>query len=173
MTINEVCSADGKYRYRLEVKISEKSGICLFLMLNPGTEEGHEDRSHPTREKCKGFAQEWGYGTLVDCNLFASRSSKPANLEVDPDNDEHILAAAQSADVIICAWGNGGRRQGRSSQVIKMLIDAGHRKKMFRLGSLTQEGFPRHPLGRGKHRLPLNTPREPFTDDELRRLQGL
>ena len=160
MTINEVCSADGKYRYRLEVTLSDKPGICLFLMLNPGTEEGREDRPHPTRKKCKDFAQEWYCGTLVGCNLFASRSSKPVNLEVGPDNDQHILAAAQSADIIICAWGNGGRRQGRSSHVIKMLTDAGHRKKMFRLGSLTQKGEPRHPLGRGKHYLRLSTPKE-------------
>ena len=160
MKTNEVCSANGRYRYRLEVKISDDPSACLFIMLNPGTEEGNEDRPHSTREKCKKFAEHWGYGTLVDCNLFASRSSKPVNLVVGPENDAHILAAAQNADIIVCAWGNGGSQQGRGSQVITMLINAGHRKKMFRLGSLTAVNEPRHPLGRGKHYLPLDTLRE-------------
>ena len=160
MAITEVCSVDGKFRYRLEVKVSGKLGTCLFIMLNPGTEEGNEDRPHPTRERCKRFAEHWGYGTLVDCNLFASRSSKPVDLVVGPENDAHLLSVAQGADIIVCAWGNGGRHQGRGAQVIKMLIDAGHRKKMYRLGSLTAQGEPRHPLGRGKHYLPLDISKE-------------
>ena len=185
MTINEVCSADGKYRYRLEVKISEKFGICLFLMLNPGTEEGHEDRYHPTREKCKGFAQEWGYGTLVDCNLFAVRGkdAKEALSVADPiglENNRHIKAAASRADKIVLAWGDSGvgalgkhEFNERVAKVVQLLKEASASEKLYMLcpsgkPCLTQKGQPRHPLY-----LRLNTPLVPFTDEELRRLQGL
>ena len=148
----------GDYRYRLEVKISENPGICLFLMLNPGTETGREERYHPTRQRCIKFTHGWGYGTLWTCNLFARRASKPkdlrfeANPQGNPDNDDHIRQAAAAADIIVCAWGTSGWKVGRSTfrerlsdiaATLRPEIDKG---KVYALGEPSKGGQPRHPL---------------------------
>ena len=69
-------SEDGHYRYWLEAKLADGNGVCLFLMLNPATENADQERkrSHRTRKKCEKFSRRWGYGTLWTCNLFALRS---------------------------------------------------------------------------------------------------
>ena len=47
----------GEYRYFLQIPTGrEGNGTCLFLMLNPGTERGLEERNHRTRAKCREFA---------------------------------------------------------------------------------------------------------------------
>ena len=69
----------GEYRYFLQLPTGrEGNRTCLFLMLNPGTEKGHEQKSHRTRDKCHELAAKWGYGTLWTCNLFAAGGAKPA-----------------------------------------------------------------------------------------------
>ena len=145
-------SSDGRYRYWLEVRLSGKSGVCMFLMLNPGTEnENREQKSaHPTRKRCMQFAEREGYGTLLTCNLFALRSQHPKNLKkcpnpIGPDNDQHILRKAHESDLIVCAWGNKGTHLDRVNQVVRMLKSAGHSQKMHHLGRLTTKGQPRHP----------------------------
>ncbi|MXY59130.1 MAG: DUF1643 domain-containing protein [Chloroflexi bacterium] len=158
MKTNDVCSADGRYRFRLEIQLSEKLGICLFLMLNPGTEKGYEERYHPTRQRCIEFAHRWGYGTLWTCNLFARRAIKPktlrfeANPEGNPDNDHHIRKAAAEADIIVCAWGTSGWKVGRGAfrdrlsgiaTTLKAEVDKG---KVYALGEPSKGGQPRHPL---------------------------
>ena len=75
--MNMICSHDGKYRYWKEVELSDRYGVCLFLMLNPATEDESVQRHHRTLEKCKKFVRQWGYGTLWTCNLFALRSPDP------------------------------------------------------------------------------------------------
>lgn len=69
----------GEYRYFLQLPTGrEGNRTSLFLMLNPGTEKGHEQKSHRTRDKCHELAAKWGYGTLWTCNLFAAGGAKPA-----------------------------------------------------------------------------------------------
>lgn len=144
-------SPDERYRYWLEVKLSGKSGVCMFLMLNPSTESGDREREsrHRTREKCKKFAEREGYGTLVICNLFALRTRKPKNLKkcsnpIGPDNDQHIVRKAQESDLIVCAWGNDGTYHDRGHEVLKMLKSVELSQKMRHLG-LTVKKQPRHP----------------------------
>ena len=146
-------SPDGRYRYWLEVKLSGKGGVCMFLMLNPGTEnEDLEHKpAHPTRKRCMQFAEREGYGTLLTCNLFALGSQNPENLKkcpnpIGPDNDQHILRKAHESDLIICAWGYKGEAHlDRVNQVVQMLKSAGLSEKMRHLG-LTAKRQPQHPL---------------------------
>ena len=190
---HNVCfSEDCRYRYWLESKeidvTNEDKGTCLFLMLNPSTAD--QDCPDNTVTKCKGFAQQWRYKTLWICNLFGYRSPDPADLKrqtnpVGPDNDQHIKAAASQADKIVLAWGDSGiTALGKSEfnervrEVVPLLKEAGAYEKLYKLCPsgrlcLTQKGQPRHPQGRGKHSLPLDTLLVQFTDEELRRLQGL
>ena len=58
---------DRKYRYWLDARLCEnprKDGAVLFIMLNPGTEEGKEEGGHKTRTTCEELAADWGYGVL-------------------------------------------------------------------------------------------------------------
>ena len=148
--MNMICSHDGKYRYWKEVELSDRYGVCLFLMLNPATEDESVQRHHRTLEKCKKFVRQWGYGTLWTCNLFALRSPDPKRLKgssdpVGPDNDSCILKYARRANKIVCAWGNHGAYLDRGVQVLRMLEGAGLSHKTFDLG-LTKKHQPKHPL---------------------------
>ena len=141
-------SPDRRYRYWLEAKMSERVGVCLFLMLNPSRAD--ESRSDPTVTRCKGFANGWGYGVLWVCNLFAMRSPRFEDLKQSADpvgamNDRHIEGYAREADRVVCAWGNHGLHLGRGESVLRMLEQDGLSGKMRHLG-LTLEGQPRHPL---------------------------
>ena len=111
-------ATDGAYRYWLQCRLSDtagKPGSCLFLMLNPSTGNSEERESrHVTRENCKAFAKQRGYGTLWTCNLYAYPCRKPRDLAgvtdpVGPRNNEYIREAVRSADMVVCAWGGSGR----------------------------------------------------------------
>lgn len=162
---------DQEYRYFLKVPLTSdveassstlsKEGVCLFLMLNPGSTNNNRKR-HPTRENCERFAREWGYGELWTCNLFALRSPNPRALRrhddpIGPDNDAHIRAAAKKAKTIVCAWGNRGGYMGRAQEVVSILRKADADAKLYTLGELTKQGQPRHPLF-----VPAHTQRRPF-----------
>ena len=148
--MHDVCmSRDKRYRYWLEAKVSGDDGrVCMFLMLNPSTAD--RTNSDPTMNACKRFANDWGYGTMRVCNLFALRSPYPKTLmesvdPVGPENDGWIVRSARDADVIVCAWGNHGSHLDRDSRVLRMLESEGQSGKLRHLG-LTKRGQPRHPL---------------------------
>ncbi len=153
-------SPDRKYRYWLRVQISDRNGICMFLMLNPSLAD--EVRSDRTLDRCKNFARQWGYGALSVCNLFALRSPDPEILNNTPDpvgpvNDRCILTHARDANVIICAWGNRGLYLGRGGRVMQMLQDAALSHKTRHLG-LTGRNQPMHPLYLNRNTRPDHFP---------------
>jgi hypothetical protein len=115
-------------------------------MLNPSTADAFQ--LDPTNRRCVGFAQAWGYGSMVTTNIFAFRSTDPAGLRtandaVGPENDGAIVTAAKNADLVIAAWGAHGELQGRGEVVRKMLRDAGIPLHVLRL---TKAEHPGHPL---------------------------
>ena len=188
MTPHNVCfSNDHHYRYWLEAQLSASPDkVCLFLMLNPST--ATEDVSDRTLTKCKRFADRWGYSILRIVNLFAFRTSEPKDLgrvndpagkttlcsRCQADNDWHIITAARSADKIVLAWGTSGYNAGdalfldRVKGVVTTLVNDGCAEKLYRLNGFSDGcGQPRHPMGRGKHYLPLDTPCVRFTNEEL------
>jgi hypothetical protein len=84
----------------------------------------------------------------VTTNIFAFRSTDPKGLRAaaDPvgeENDRAILDAAQSADLVIAAWGTHGELLGRGQQVGAMLTESEVELKALRL---TKAGHPGHPL---------------------------
>ena len=117
-----------------------------FLMLNPSTADAFQ--LDPTNRRCVGFAQAWGYGSMVTTNIFAYRSTNPAGLRMAKDavgsgNDEAISTAAKNADLVIAAWGTHGELQGRGEAVHAMLCEAGVELHALKL---TKAGHPGHPL---------------------------
>lgn len=140
-TRNSKC---GDYRYRLERRWDADLPAVAFIMLNPSTADA--DIDDPTIRRCVGFAKSWGFGALIVGNLFALRSTDPKALyshpdPVGPDNDRQLLAIAQSARKIICAWGTHGALHDRGREVAE-------RFEFFPLAVLkvTAEGHPVHPL---------------------------
>jgi hypothetical protein len=149
------------WRYRLWRALGGSGGRCLWIMLNPSTADA--ERNDPTIRKCLGFSARWGYGSLEVVNLFALRSTDPAGLRkvddpIGPGNDAAILAAAGEASCIVAAWGNHGAYLERALVVRRIL--AAHGFRLQRLGELTDEGQPGHPLY-----VPYETPLQPLEVD--------
>ncbi|MAF09284.1 hypothetical protein CMK11_02435 [Candidatus Poribacteria bacterium] len=146
MTVGDaVFDETGAYRYRLGRSRSDGAGVVTFVMLNPSTADAQVN--DPTIRRCIGFAWDWGYRDLIVVNLFAYRATTPRELRrasdpVGPANDEHVVAAAREADVVVAAWGVHGAMLGRDREVIGLL--AGHASLQC-LG-VTKGGHPRHPL---------------------------
>ena len=166
--------------------MSDNPGACLFLMLNPSTKSQNPRKgSHPSRSRCENLTREMRFGTMLTCNLFAYRTPDTDELWMQehpaepPDekgaNDRHIREAVKRAEIVVCAWGNGGasRRLGclarRIQRVLEILDEERAHNKLHALykdrQQFTREGQPAHP---GWRELP-STPN--CMRIELRRLQ--
>lgn len=166
--MSAIISDCGTYRYLLKRHTSdvlpplppEHYRGVLFIMLNPSTADATTNDA--TIVRCMGFARRWGYERMEVTNLFAYRSTDPANLKIGRTRDEaigpycnqYILEAAARADLIVCAWGVHGGLYERDVEVVDLLRD-------YRLHALksTRWGKPAHPL---YMRSDLNPIRFPF-----------
>ncbi len=141
-----VFSPDEDYRYLLSRQVSMWGGVLLFIMLNPS--KASYLLNDPTIRRCIAYAQRWGYGTLLVCNLFALRGTNPNILKevedpVGVNNLATILETASKADRTVVAWGTHGSYLDQAALVTAALRHA--EIELYCLG-LTQDGFPRHPL---------------------------
>jgi len=135
-------SACARYRYSLTRIWNRSRPTVLFIGLNPSTADA--EKNDPTIRRCLGFAQEWNYGGLVVCNLFAFRSTNPGSLRIvddpiGPDNGAAIRRACEFAECVVVAWGIHGRIGGRGNEVLPLL------RRPYCLG-VTLGGSPKHPL---------------------------
>ena len=133
------------WRYVLTRKWSEGPTLNA-LMLNPSTAD--EALNDNTVERVERRARTSGYGQLVVTNLFAFRATDPQDMlaasdPVGPENDRYILEVAQTADMVLCAWGAHGNHLDRSSFVVSMLRRVGASLHYL---VLTSAGEPGHPL---------------------------
>ena len=132
------------YRYALWRRWDSDAPYALFIGLNPSTADERED--DPTIRRCKRFASDWGYGAIYMANLFALRATDPYgmmanNHPVGEYNDYYLKNMAESAGVIVFAWGSHGGHIGRDKKVENMLREY----TPMCLGK-TKSGKPRHPL---------------------------
>lgn len=163
-------SPDGRYRYRLWREwrglesgkhwrwfdASDGAGkrwgeplSCVFVMLNPSTADG--DKDDPTIRRCVQFAKREGYDRMEVVNLFAHRATDPREIirmtdkdePYGPRNQSAVEHAAQSAGIIICAWGAHGAHLGQDQTVLGWL--QGWEVPLMALG-FTSGKHPRHPL---------------------------
>lgn len=146
MEKNAIFSPCRMYRYSLWRIWSPwthgAAGYAMFIGLNPSTAD--ETTDDPTIRRCVGFAKAWGYGGLCMTNLFAFRATQPAVMlaatdPVGPDNDKTIRDLAETAGVVIAAWGAHGTHLGRDAVVRAMLPNLNYLR-------LTKGGHPGHPL---------------------------
>ena len=134
-----------KYRYTLWREWLGGSGYLQVIGLNPSTADEVQD--DPTVRRCIRFAQDWGYSALCMTNLFGYRATDPINMKkqkdpVGPDNDKWLVEVAESASLVVAAWGVHGVHNDRQRDVNYLLDD---HINCHHLG-LTKEGHPKHPL---------------------------
>ena len=115
-------------------------------MLNPSRADAEQD--DPTIRACSQFAKVWKYTQLNIVNLFAYRTVKPSELKLATNpigaaNDHHLLAATESAEQVILAWGNSGNLLARDKAVVELLSP--HLSKLYYLKQ-NCSGQPSHPL---------------------------
>lgn len=141
-------STCGNFRFSLSRTWDEEKPKVMFIMLNPSTADAEKD--DPTIRRCIGFAQSWGYGGLIVCNLFAWRATSPKGLEEKEfkrigTNYHTILTEAAKVDTVVCAWGN-------KPVLDKMLYGAPSAYIPFEVTpklhylELSVTGTPKHPL---------------------------
>ena len=148
-----VVSADRGYRYLLTRRWGS-GPRALFVGLNPSTADATVDDASTRR--MVGFARSAGCGSLALVNLYAWRSTSPAVLRhvadpTGPENDAWITAAAETADLVVAAWGTHAAPD-RAAAVLRLLGCA-----RVRCLGRTKGGHPRHPLY-----VPARTPLEVY-----------
>ena len=123
----------------------------MFIGLNPSTaDEVENDR---TISRCISYAKQWGYGGIIMANLFAFRTSSPAEMiassdPVGPENDRWLKALASQARMIVAMWGNSGTFRNRAFEVTKMFPEV-------RCLRVTDAGQPHHTRGLPNGLLPV------------------
>lgn len=133
----------GHYRYRLERRWGA-GPVLNWIMLNPS--RATERQNDPTIERCQRRAAALGFAAISVTNLFALCATRPADLKAAADPvgagcDAVLRAAAERADMVLCAWGVHGAHLGRNRAVLALLEGL----PLHVLG-LTRAGHPRHPL---------------------------
>jgi hypothetical protein len=145
------------YRYELRRRWDTALLLLPVCMLNPSTAD--HARDDPTIRELTHFAKLWGYGGLYIVNLWAFRSSSPAEMIAalepkGPDNLRHIeqaLGYARHNDIpMLAAWGNDGAFQSRGFWLCEKA--AHHLVDLVCLG-MTRSGQPKHPMSRGRNRI--------------------
>jgi hypothetical protein len=155
---------------------------AVWLMLNPSN--AGIDRDDPTAQRVTDFTGEWGFHGWIGVNLYPYIASKPAEMWAWADwqrtndwaardalqaNLRDIEAAARIASLRVVAFGNGA---DRDQPWLEQCLEAfgqppapgiyGADSRLYCLG-LTNSGAPKHPLARGKHRVPSGTMPQPWT----------
>lgn len=142
----------GEYRYDLRRVWKPGKRVMVFVGLNPSTADQHTD--DPTIRRILGFADDWGFGTLVMLNAFAYRSTDPKGLAAmiarrrDPvgcDNDATIERVFEEhrRDKLVLGWGAHGALIERGRHLGARALALHGRPQCF---GLTGNGQPKHPL---------------------------
>ncbi|MFN7400357.1 MAG: DUF1643 domain-containing protein [Sandaracinobacter sp.] len=149
----------GTWRWLLDRRWDVNRPILVVCMLNPSTADAQ--KNDPTVLALIHFAKLWGYGGITIVNLYAFRSPSPAVMKASPQRHsprntkllEHFVPMqALHAGCILVAWGNDGDFEGWASWFTNRMTVA-HGLDLICLGK-TSSGAPKHPMARGKHRIP-------------------
>ena len=163
----------GGYRYTLWRRWSnvENPRVVLWIMINPSTADARKD--DPTVKRCIHFSKLWGYDALrivniyplitpdiKECKRFAEWEHNGPDwwardqiyIRNFPIVHEHILTAA----LVMAAWGSKPWADSDIEALLEVeMMDRpiDHQLDLYCLGT-TKHGDPKHPLARGKHRVP-------------------
>jgi hypothetical protein len=146
---------------------------AVWLMLNPSN--AGVDRDDPTAQRVTNFSAAWGYDGWIGVNTKPYIASRPEDMWAWADwertndwavrdalqaNLRDIEAAARIASLRMVAFGNGADRdQPWLEQCLEAFgqpSNIGADERLYCLG-VTNTGAPKHPLARGKYRVPVGT----------------
>jgi hypothetical protein len=141
-------SSDSAYRYSLSREWGPRKGSFLtFAMLNPSTADAEKDDN--TIRKCVGFARRLGFDALRVVNLYAYRTTYPADLKAagyptGGERNDDLLAEVgrhiKYGSPVVAAWGV----HAQPDRVAQVLTFPGW-DRVTALG-VAKGGQPRHPL---------------------------
>lgn len=155
--------------YRRWLKRAWGSGPCIgWAMLNPSLASG--ERDDPTLKRIIGFSYRWGFGSLVVGNVYPFVSPNQAALRKwrqsfagsDPDHSAREAFIRNAYDcagmfsncqLVMAAWGNGADADDLDRWRTFVETEIGWPGAWHCLGT-TNGGAPKHPLARGRHRIP-------------------
>lgn len=166
----------GTYRWTLTRRWDDRP-VLLVVMFNPSEATAEED--DPTITLTCQIAAHNGYGAIVVVNLIPLRSPQPAPaVEMTrwdrngpdwsardrlQDNLAVIQKECARAGAVLLACGALADRCADWFYQVLEEIDCAlpDRAYVFCLGK-TAGGYPKHPLARGKHKVPKNAPLIPW-----------
>lgn len=166
----------GTYRFRLGRRWDDRP-VLLACMFNP-SDADHQVDDQTITLLCH-IASHNGFGGLVVVNAIPLRSPKPAaaiemtNWDKTQDwwardrlhqNIGIIVAEVERAGAVLLAWGALGERCSDWMDNVREEIEAAlpDGVPLYCLGK-TAGGHPKHPMARGKHKVPKDAPFIPWS----------
>lgn len=158
-------SIDGDCRYRLWRNWDGRLPIAAWLMCNPSTAD--EMDNDPTIRRIIGFTRDHGCGGLIVVNVWPFRTPYPERLwehlgrsgyadQIRKFNLDAIIEAGVDAKLRFVAFGcEPARRYPEEVQVAVAALESPPGRVMA-LG-INDQGWPLHPLARGKFAIPKGT----------------
>ena len=160
-------SEDGRFRFSLYQQVVDKLAgdlplLALWLGCNPST--ANAEKHDPTSRQIEHFTKLWGYEAYIVVNPIPLVSSTPAEAirwaagygwkdETDEIVTRNLAAIRQMvmlSHIRIACFGN---LIGHSKILTDTLKAVG--TPLHCIGK-TESGAPKHPLARGKHRVPAD-----------------
>lgn len=158
-----VISPDTRYRWTLERVWDKSLPKLVVIMTNPSTADAEKD--DPTILFLCKWALGQGFGGITVVNLYGLRSSSPQDVVEcdaaggDPFGDCNKLYlsyaleyARENGGWALAAWGNNDPLNAKE---YALKAARGLAVDLKCLG-LTKQGNPKHPLARGKSRIPVD-----------------
>jgi hypothetical protein len=142
-------SPDNKYRYALGTK-GNNTLYCFGINPSTATPEKYD----PTVTRVRNTANKFGFDSFVMLNLYPQRATDPINLDKQLNLKEHrenlniIADIVEDNSTVWAAWGDliqYKRYLGWCLNQIRYILSIKN-PRWVRMGELTKNGNPRHPL---------------------------
>lgn len=158
-----------KLRWSLTREWGHGKSAC-FLGHNPST-AGHE-LEDPTTLTWLHFAKLWGCGRYTAVNLYPFRSPDPAMArewanwagwdqtqdwsvrDLLMENESIVVREAKRADIFVACYGAIAMDDDWNQKVLEEIQSGEAPYPNIYIFGLTGNGSPKHPMARGKHRVP-------------------
>lgn len=161
-------SGDSMLRWTLTREWSEDGLTVCYIGHNPST-AGHEI-DDPTSQAWIHFGKVNGCGRYVAANLYPFRSPDPKACRAWADYEKNgpdwyardclqanigiVAREAKKADIVVACWGAIAQDDLWNDSVLEEIQSGEAPWPDVYCFGLTASGAPKHPLARGKHRLP-------------------
>lgn len=158
---------DGKLRWTLTRDWGTGGRRACFLGHNPST-AGHE-LEDPTTRTWIHFAKLWGCDGYTAVNLYPYRSPAPAVArewaawdrtqdwtarDLLMENERIVVREAKRAAIFVACYGAIALDTAWAEQLIEKIQSGDAPYPPIYIFGLTGNGSPKHPMARGKHRVP-------------------